>query len=161
MGIVRGLTHDLDGDAKGQALVRLREVIAAHHTPEGVLLGGAEWLITARRMTRSESGFSVCARLGRPGLGCPHWVVHDIRHRPLPVLVNAAILRPASMDDRALLDTDLDREYALVECIGVRLRDLFHAGPSAPVARGTERHDGRVASAGSLGPDEAAEKPRT
>lgn len=48
MGIVRGLTQDLGDDAKGLALARLREVIAAHHTPDGVLIGAAEWLITAR-----------------------------------------------------------------------------------------------------------------
>lgn len=48
MGIVRGLTQDLDEVAKGQALDRARHVIAAHDTPEGVLVGAAEWLITAR-----------------------------------------------------------------------------------------------------------------
>ena len=48
MGIVRGLTQDLDEDAKGHALDRVRELIAAHDTPEGVRLGAAEWLITAR-----------------------------------------------------------------------------------------------------------------
>lgn len=48
MGIVRGLTQDLDEVAKGQALDRARHVIAAHDTPAGVLVGAAEWLITAR-----------------------------------------------------------------------------------------------------------------
>lgn len=48
MGIVRGLTQGLDEEAKGHALGRARDLIAAHDSPEGVLLGAAEWLITAR-----------------------------------------------------------------------------------------------------------------
>ncbi len=48
MGIVRGLTGGLDDDLKQDALDRLREVIDTHETPNGVALGAAEWLITAR-----------------------------------------------------------------------------------------------------------------
>ncbi len=43
-----GSHKDLDADAKGHAVDRAHELIAAHDTPEGVLLGAAEWLITAR-----------------------------------------------------------------------------------------------------------------
>jgi hypothetical protein len=46
---VRGLTQDLDDETKRAALDRLREVVARHGTPEGVLLDSAAWLITARR----------------------------------------------------------------------------------------------------------------
>ena len=49
MGIVRGLTQDLDAEAKGEALGRLRAAIAERGTPEGVRAGAAAWLITGRR----------------------------------------------------------------------------------------------------------------
>ncbi len=49
MGIVRGLTQDLDDETKQAALDRLREVVARHETPDGVLLDSAAWLITSRR----------------------------------------------------------------------------------------------------------------
>ena len=49
MGIVRGLTQDLDEAGKREALGRLRDVMARHETAEGVLLGSAAWLIQARR----------------------------------------------------------------------------------------------------------------
>ena len=49
MGIVHGLTADLDEDAKARALDEVHEVLAAHQTGDGVLLGTSAWLITARR----------------------------------------------------------------------------------------------------------------
>jgi SAM-dependent methyltransferase len=49
MGIVEGLTQDLDERAREQAMARLRETLAAHETDDGVLLGSSAWLITARR----------------------------------------------------------------------------------------------------------------
>ena len=49
MGIVRGLTEDLDSQVRTAALARLHEAIQAHETRDGVLLGSAAWLITARR----------------------------------------------------------------------------------------------------------------
>ena len=49
MGIVEGLTQDLDEAAKARALDNVHEVLAAHHTGEGVVLGTSAWLITARR----------------------------------------------------------------------------------------------------------------
>jgi SAM-dependent methyltransferase len=49
MGIVRGLTKDLDEATKRQALDRLRATIDGYETTEGVLLPSAAWLITARR----------------------------------------------------------------------------------------------------------------
>lgn len=48
MGIVRGLTGDLDDAARERALDSLRSVIVSHESPEGVLIGAGEWLITAR-----------------------------------------------------------------------------------------------------------------
>jgi SAM-dependent methyltransferase len=49
MGIVRGLTQDLDADSQREALDRLRAVVAERETPDGVLLESAAWLITAHR----------------------------------------------------------------------------------------------------------------
>ncbi|MGI8684142.1 MAG: class I SAM-dependent methyltransferase [Acidimicrobiales bacterium] len=49
MGIVKGLTQDLDEETRASALTRLRAMLADHQTGEGVLLGAAAWLITARR----------------------------------------------------------------------------------------------------------------
>ncbi len=49
LGIVRGLTEGLDEDRRAEAHAALRQTIAAHETPDGVLFGTAAWLITARR----------------------------------------------------------------------------------------------------------------
>jgi hypothetical protein len=48
MGIVRGLSHDLDDTTRAEALAKLRATIDAHATPDGVLFDSAAWLITAR-----------------------------------------------------------------------------------------------------------------
>jgi SAM-dependent methyltransferase len=48
MGIVEGLSHDLDDDARAEAMDNIRKVLATHETSEGVLLGTSAWLITAR-----------------------------------------------------------------------------------------------------------------
>jgi SAM-dependent methyltransferase len=47
-GIVRGLTGELDADTKRACLDRLHDAVASHLTPDGVQIGAAEWLITAR-----------------------------------------------------------------------------------------------------------------
>ena len=49
MGMVVGLTHDLDEPTRRQALERLYDALAAYETEEGVLLGASAWLVTARR----------------------------------------------------------------------------------------------------------------
>lgn len=49
MGMVLGLTRDLDEPIRRQALERLHDVLAAYETEEGVLLGASAWLVTARR----------------------------------------------------------------------------------------------------------------
>jgi SAM-dependent methyltransferase len=49
LGLTRGLLAGLDDSAKQTALEKLRNRLAAHATPDGVLLGAAGWLITARR----------------------------------------------------------------------------------------------------------------
>jgi len=49
MGIVKGLTESLDDETKAEALAKLRQVIDAHATDEGVLIAAGAWLITARR----------------------------------------------------------------------------------------------------------------
>ena len=49
MGMVLGLTHDLDEPTRRQALERLHDALAAYETEKGVLLGASAWLVTARR----------------------------------------------------------------------------------------------------------------
>lgn len=48
IGIVQGLSHDLDDQQKAQGLKNLRQLLADHATPEGVLLGTSAWAISAR-----------------------------------------------------------------------------------------------------------------
>jgi SAM-dependent methyltransferase len=48
-GVARGLLGDLDDGARRAALDELRAALAEHETPDGVLLGAAAWLTTARR----------------------------------------------------------------------------------------------------------------
>lgn len=49
IGIVHGLTHELDAAKKAEALAALRATIEAHATADGVLFGSSAWLITARK----------------------------------------------------------------------------------------------------------------
>ncbi len=49
MGMVLGLTHDLDEPTRRQALERLQDALAAYETEEGVFLGASAWLVIARR----------------------------------------------------------------------------------------------------------------
>lgn len=49
LGVVQGLTRDLDDDTKAKALGALRNAIEAHETPEGVIFDSATWFITARK----------------------------------------------------------------------------------------------------------------
>lgn len=49
LGIVEGLTNDLDADMKAQALDQVHRALQAHETGDGVLVGSSAWLITARR----------------------------------------------------------------------------------------------------------------
>lgn len=49
LGIVAGLTHDLDDAGRAYALAELQRTVAAHESAEGVLFGSSAWLITARR----------------------------------------------------------------------------------------------------------------
>ena len=48
LGITRGLLGDLDPAAAAVATEELRRVLAERETPDGVSVGGAAWLITAR-----------------------------------------------------------------------------------------------------------------
>ena len=48
LGIVEGLTRDLDGAARDRALAELHKVVVAHAGTDGVLFGTSAWLITAR-----------------------------------------------------------------------------------------------------------------
>ncbi|HUR24288.1 MAG TPA: methyltransferase domain-containing protein [Acidimicrobiales bacterium] len=49
VGIVEGLTQDLEEETKAAALDQLHGALIAHQSDDGVLLGSAAWLITARR----------------------------------------------------------------------------------------------------------------
>lgn len=49
LGITDGLLDGLDGPTGERALARLHGILAAEASPEGVLLDGGAWLITARR----------------------------------------------------------------------------------------------------------------
>lgn len=49
MGIVHGLTEDLDDDARAQAMSNLAKLFAERQSAEGVLISSAAWLISARR----------------------------------------------------------------------------------------------------------------
>jgi SAM-dependent methyltransferase len=47
IGVVKGLTADLDDDARAEVFSHLRATIEDHAGPDGVALGAASWLITA------------------------------------------------------------------------------------------------------------------
>jgi SAM-dependent methyltransferase len=49
LGVVRGLTADLDDAERAGAMARLRQAVDEHETPDGVLFGSAAWLIKAAR----------------------------------------------------------------------------------------------------------------
>ncbi|MBA3302892.1 MAG: methyltransferase domain-containing protein [Actinomycetota bacterium] len=49
LGIVEGLTHDLDEAGRAHALAELQQTATAHDSGDGVLFGTSAWLITARR----------------------------------------------------------------------------------------------------------------
>lgn len=49
LGLTRGLTAGLDPATRDAALDSLRRRLSTAETPDGVFLGGAAWLITARR----------------------------------------------------------------------------------------------------------------
>ena len=49
MGIVKGLSSDLDADARERAFAEVRSVLSRAAGADGVLLPSAAWLVTARR----------------------------------------------------------------------------------------------------------------
>lgn len=49
LGIVRGLSGSLDADLRAAVLARLRRTLDDHVTDDGVVMGSAAWLATARR----------------------------------------------------------------------------------------------------------------
>lgn len=49
MGLVRGLTDSLDDTTREHAMAELRRRISTNATADGVILGSAAWLITARQ----------------------------------------------------------------------------------------------------------------
>lgn len=55
-------------------------------------------------------------------------VVRSLAEHPLPRLVSAGVRCSLSTDDPAMFDTDLGREYAIAEGIGLSPRDFYEAG---------------------------------
>lgn len=49
IGIVHGLTEELEDAQKAEALGNLRAMLAAHETPDGVQLQTASWIVTATK----------------------------------------------------------------------------------------------------------------
>jgi SAM-dependent methyltransferase len=49
LGLTKGLLGDLSPAAAAAAVEELRRALVEHETPDGVVLGGAAWLVTARR----------------------------------------------------------------------------------------------------------------
>jgi SAM-dependent methyltransferase len=49
IGIVKGLSHDLDDAQRHQGFANIRQFLADHETSDGVLVPSAAWIITARR----------------------------------------------------------------------------------------------------------------
>jgi SAM-dependent methyltransferase len=54
-GIVTGLLADLDDDARHQALDRVRETLAKHETPDGVLFDTSAWLVRAAKARERQA----------------------------------------------------------------------------------------------------------
>ena len=52
MGIVEGLTEDLDPETRTQAMSNLADLFVERETADGVLLASAAWLVTARKHGR-------------------------------------------------------------------------------------------------------------
>jgi SAM-dependent methyltransferase len=50
MGIVEGLTNGLDAQPRAEAMTNLANLFHTHETADGVLIGSAAWLITARKV---------------------------------------------------------------------------------------------------------------
>jgi len=50
MGVVEGLTHELDDQRRTEAMTNLANLFQTYETADGVLLGSAAWLITARKV---------------------------------------------------------------------------------------------------------------
>jgi len=49
LGVVKGMTADLDESARADVFAQLQAMIGEHTGPDGVALGAASWLITANR----------------------------------------------------------------------------------------------------------------
>jgi SAM-dependent methyltransferase len=49
MGLVEGLTEGLDADARASVMTNLANLFRERETADGVLIGAAAWLITARK----------------------------------------------------------------------------------------------------------------
>jgi SAM-dependent methyltransferase len=48
-GLAKGLAGDLDAEQRKQGFANLKQFLAEHETPEGVLVDSAAWIITARK----------------------------------------------------------------------------------------------------------------
>jgi len=48
-GLAKGLSQDLDDGQRKEGFAKLRQFLADHETPEGVLVGSAAWIISATK----------------------------------------------------------------------------------------------------------------
>jgi len=67
-------------------------------------------------------------------------VVPKLADHPLPALIDAGIRCSLSTDDPAMFDTDLGREYATADSLGVPARALFQAGVKGALCDETTRN---------------------
>lgn len=74
-------------------------------------------------------------------------VVKSMAEHPLPRLVAAGVRCSISTDDPAILDTDLDREYALAASLGVDARSVYGAALDGALCDDATRS--RLAAAGA------------
>ena len=71
-------------------------------------------------------------------------VVASVDAHPLPRLRNAGALCSISTDDPAMFDTDLAKDYAVAESLGVSVADAYEAGLAGMLSDDTTR--GRIAA---------------
>ncbi len=89
-----------------------------------------------RHGVRATEDPTLLAEIAARGIVCDVCPISNVRTRavdtienhPLPALVAAGVLCSISTDDPAMFDTDLGREYAAAEQLGLSHRDAYRAG---------------------------------
>jgi len=89
-----------------------------------------------RHGVRATEDPTLLAEIAARGIVCDVCPISNVRTRavdtlgnhPLPALLAAGVLCSISTDDPAMFDTDLGREYAAAEQLGLSHRDAYRAG---------------------------------